>query len=417
MSLAKEYIPWLLGFIFVNIIATFIMLDSNELIGDLKGTVVSNPYILLLSLILIVITYFFLMWPFFISVFSIKIKKLKFNRDENIISLRLGFFILFIQVCFFLFNSYYGVNVAGTNNKTADTPLALIWVLIPADALFVVYYAFYRDSKFFKVNLIFWLFSNIIRGWAGVILFVIFFEWCRLVRRNALSFTKIFIAVLLVLILYPLLTIAKWVIRASGGRDFSFEVLYDAVLKNLNEQSYLDLIYFGLEHIIGRLQLTSILNEIINMKDKLQFLYQNNDFQPFWMEGLHGILIERLFYGEKTRNLGVAFTEYANFNWVFEVGDWNINASLPAWFFISPWSSVLYLLYIFSLCFFSVFLVKLIGQTNSARDLIWLSWLVYLVPLWLGTFVALIYALFVFLLLKCFFATKVHQNASSTLLQ
>lgn len=101
MSLAKEYIPWLLGFIFVNIIATFIMLDSNELIGDLKGTVVSNPYILLLSLILIVITYFFLMWPFFISVFSIKIKKLKFNRDENVISLRLGFFILFMQVCFF----------------------------------------------------------------------------------------------------------------------------------------------------------------------------------------------------------------------------------------------------------------------------------------------------------------------------
>lgn len=219
------------------------------------------------------------------------------------------------------------------------------------------------------------------------------------------------------LILYPLLTIAKWVIRASGGRDFSFEVLYDAVFKNLNEQSYLDLIYFGLEHIIGRLQLTSILNEIINMKDKLQFLYQKNDFQPFWMEGLHGIFIERLFYGEKTRNLGVAFTEYANFNWIFEVGDWNINVSLPAWFFISPWFSILYLLYIFSLCFFSVFLVKLIGQTNSARDLIWLSWLVYLVPLWLGTFVALIYTLFVFLLLKCFFATKVHQNASSTLLQ
>ncbi|WP_301952096.1 oligosaccharide repeat unit polymerase, partial [Shewanella xiamenensis] len=182
---------------FVNVIATFIMLDINELIGDLKGTVVSNPYILLLALFLIVHTYFFLMWPFFISVFSVKIKKLKFNRDENDISVRLGFFILFIQVCFFLFNSYYGVNVAGTNNKTADTPLALIWVIIPADALFVVYYAFYRDSKFFKVNLIFWLFSNIIRGWAGVILFVIFFEWCRLVRRNTLSFTKILVAVLL----------------------------------------------------------------------------------------------------------------------------------------------------------------------------------------------------------------------------
>ncbi|MCU7995605.1 oligosaccharide repeat unit polymerase [Shewanella glacialipiscicola] len=400
MKLPNQYRPWLFGFIFVNVIAAILMYYEQELIGDLRGNKLGEPSHLWIALSLIVLSYIILLYPVYSFLLKIKIHQVKFKQSEKVLGQRIGVAIFCLQILFFAFNSFYGVNTAGSNNTTADTPLALLWVIIPADTLFVLYYAFYRDNKYFKMNLFFWLLSNLIRGWAGIFLFVIFFEWCRVYRRGGVSLFKVVVVGAVILFLYPILSIFKWLMRASAGSSIDFQKIIAEVSHNLNGQDYFELVQFGIEHIIGRIQLTSILVEVINLKDRLQTHFISGDFQPFWMEGLHGIFIERLFLGYKSNNIGVAFTEYANFGWAFDVGDWNINVSLPAWFFISPYLSVFYLIYIFLLCFFSVLLIKLIGETDESKDLVWLTWLVYLLPLWLGTFVAFIYALIVFLVLK-----------------
>ncbi|GAB1152048.1 MAG: oligosaccharide repeat unit polymerase [Shewanella algae] len=400
MKLSKQYRPWLFGFILVNVIAAIFMYFEQELIGDLRGSKLGEPYHLWIALSLIILSYIILMYPVYSFLLKVKVSQVKFKQSDKVLGQRIGVTIFCLQILFFAFNSFYGVNTAGSNNTTADTPLALLWVIIPADTLFVLYYAFYRGDKYFKINLIVWILSSLIRGWAGILLFVIFFEWCRVYRRGGVRLFKVVVVGTLVLFLYPILSVFKWLMRASAGSSIGFHEIIAKGSDNLTGQNYFELVQFGIEHIIGRLQLTSVLVEVINLKDSLQAHFINGDFLPFWMEGLHGIFIERLFLGYKTKNIGVAFTEYANFGWVFDVGDWNINVSLPAWFFISPYLSVFYIVYILFLCLVSVLLIKLIGETEESKDLVWLTWLVYLVPLWLGTFVAFIYALIVFLILK-----------------
>lgn len=400
MRLSREYRPWLFGFVIINIVASLIMHANKELIGDLSGTEIHTPSTLWLSLCLICLSYILLMFPIYSTLQRIKITRIKFKKSDKILGRRIGVVVFILQLLFFVFNSYYGVNTAGSNNITADTGLSYFWVIVPADSLFVIYYAYYRDNKLFKFNLAIWLLSNLIRGWAGVILFVIFFEWCRMHRRGGIRLVKVILLGTGVIVLYPILSIFKWIMRASRGDSINLSEVISKSGSDLANQDYFQLIQFGLEHIIARLQLTSVLVEVINLKESLQSHFSNGDFLPFWMEGLHGILIERLFFGEKTKSIGVAFTEYANFGWAFEVGDWNINVSLPAWFFISPYLSVVYVIYIVFLCFLSVFFVKLIGETEGAKDLLWLTWFVYIIPLWLGTFVAFIYALLVFFIIK-----------------
>lgn len=400
MLIAKEYKPWLYGFIIINIIATLLMNYELELIGDLKGTKINDVSELWLALFFTCFSYIAMMVLFFAIFKKVKFANVEFKQSNDVLGFRIGVTVCVLQILFFVFNSYFGVNTAGSNNTRVDTPLAFLWVLVPADTLFVIYYAFHRDNKLFKLNLAIWLLSNLLRGWAGVFLFVIFFEWCRLHRKGAIHFGKILLAGSVILVLYPFLSVVKWVMRASGGESLPLKELVANGTANLVGQDYVQLIFDGIEHIIGRLQLTSVLTEVINIKSTLQLHYETGDYLPFWMEGLHGIVIERLFYDGRTMYLGTAFTEYANFGWDFVVGDWNINVGLPAWFIIAPYLSVLYIVYILSLCFLSFFIIKLIGETKASVDLLWLVWCVYLIPLWLGTFVAFIYALFVFLSMK-----------------
>lgn len=400
MLIAKEHRLWLFGFILLNVIATLLMNYRLELLGDLNGTAINDISELWLALFLISFSYIIMMILFFSFFKKIKFKKVKFKQSNNVLGTRIGVVVCVLQILFFVFNSHFGVNTAGSNNTRADTPLAYLWVLVPADALFVIYYAFHRDNKLFKLNLAIWLISNLVRGWAGVFLFIIFFEWCRLHRKGAVGFGKVLLAFSIVLVLYPILSITKWVMRASGEESFQLKEVVANAMAYLVGQDYTQFILDGITHIIGRLQLTSVLTEIINIQSTLQIHYEAGDYLPFWMEGLHGIVIERLFYGDKTMYLSTAFTEYANFGWDFTVGDWNINVGLPAWLIITPYLSVFYLFYIFVLCFLSFFLMKLIGETEGSNDLIWFSWLIFLIPLWLGTFVAFIYAMFVFLTIK-----------------
>ena len=153
-------------------------------------------------------------------------------------------------------------------------------------------------------------------------------------------------------------------------------------------------------HLIGRFQVTSMVVEVIRMSDLIQVEFTNGKFTPFWLEGLHGIIFNRLFTAEKYIPIGVAFTQYGDFGAQFDVGDWNTNIGYVGWFFIAPYLIPLYIFYTFLLGFFSFYLVKKIGISESSKDMLWLAWLVYLMPPWFAAFTGFIYTLFLFLVIK-----------------
>lgn len=399
MSLQPR-LAWLGVYVAVNIIGAFMMAGSGMLIGDTAGNPLYSIGALWLATSLVVLSYLLILGPLFNFFSRIKVEPILFGADEQVIGVRIGRVLLALQLGFMLFNLATGVNIAGSNTVGTDSVFSLLWVFVPVDLLFFIYYGTYRDSKYFWVNAAVWLVSNMLRGWAGMYLFILFFEWCRAVKRGRIKLRHVLITTAVVLVLYPVFTNLKWLFRlsASGAPlgDIA-QTLFDSA----SEFDFFSLIGEGVGHIVGRLQVTSLVVEVIRLRDLLQAKFALGEFMPFWSEGLHGIIYDRLFSSHKSLSIGVAFTQYGPFDaGLGALGDWNTNIGYVGWFFIAPYLLPVYLAYTFFLAFLAFYFLKKIGATDSARDMMWLAWLVYLLPPWFAVFTTFIYALLVFMVLK-----------------
>lgn len=364
-------------------------------IGDLAGNPVHSQDALILAVTMTVVSYVIILGPIFSFFYRVGVKRVVRIDCDLEIANRIGVVLLLIQISFLVFNLSTGVNVAGSNNNRDGGPLGLLFVFLPADMLFMIYYGAYRNSKYFAANFCIWLVSNLLRGWAGVVLLAIFMEWCRLARKRELRLRYISFAVVVIVGLYPILQNFKWVMRASAA-GLGIEEFVNIFTSNFDSIGYGELIYSGVEHIIGRLQIVGTLVEVMRISDQLQAAFDQGMFAPFWMEGLHGIFWERLTTGERPVWISVAFTEYAGFSQIFEVGDWNVNIGYIGWFFVAPIFIPLYVLYTLVLGFSIVQLHKKISSRLEMRDLAWYFWLFYLMAPWLSSVVAYVYALIVF---------------------
>jgi hypothetical protein len=397
-------LPWLWLFVIVNIISALIILGSGELIGDFAGIALHSHGALLWATVLVVASYLLILGPVFNYFSRIRFRRINFGKDEEIIGKRIGLLLIVAQLLYIFFNMSTGVNIAGANIVRSDSPFSMLWVAFPVDALFIIYYGKYRDNRYFFPNLAIWLLSNILRGWASVYLIVIFLEWCRSVRRNKISLTRLVVLGVFIVALYPLMSILKWVMRASSIYGISLDSIAEGISSNLSSADYITLIVDGITHLIGRIQSISPMVDVIRLSDFLQVKFSKGEFTPFWMEGLHGITLNRLFVGDRPMYIGVAFTNYEDFSFHYDVGDWSVSLGYASWFFITPHLIPLYILYTFVLGLFSFWLIKKIGWTVLTEDMLWFSWLLYILAPWLATFIAFLYALFVFLILKILFA-------------
>jgi hypothetical protein len=391
-----------IGLIVINLIAYFIMLSSSELIGDVSGFPIQNINHLHLAFLMVALTIFLFLFIYFNFLVKIAIRPLMFNNKADFLANRLGGVILTLQILFFIFNLFYGVNVSGSGNKSTNSVLSVFWVFVAPDLLFIIYYGFYRDSKLFKANLTIALISSLARGRGGIILLVLFMELSRLVRHKKISRIKLLTLGGLIILCYPLLNILKFAIRLylGDGSIGTLDYHFISVFHNSLDGGYFNALITGVEHIVGRLQTISIVSEIYRLSDIIMEGFKNNKFFAFWEEGLHGIIFDRLMGESRNVPLGTFFTEVGNFNWNFVVGDWNTNPGMAGWLLLNPLWSTFFLLYVGFLCFLSIFLIKLIGQTDMSHDVAWFAWAFYLIPGWLSVFFMFIFSLFIFLLIK-----------------
>lgn len=397
----KEYSAWLWIYIAANIIAAFIMFQEGALIGDLEGEKLLNSTVLIEAIVIVVLCYFLILKVFFNFLVKLRITKVFPVKPEEPQSNKiLGRIILGLQLLFVVFFLKEGVNVAGAGDAKSSSPLAFFWILMPIDTIFLVYYSFNRQDPLFKYNLIAYLLSNILRGWSGVFLFVLFFEWCHAFRRKKVTYSKVGIVGAIVLVLYPFLLNLKWVIRGLSNDSKNFASFVQLYLSSMNGSSYLEMFATGVGHLVGRLQHTSNIVEIIQMKAFLQQEFLKGNILPFWSDGLPQLAYRKILSVSAPPNVGVALTDYFFPFGDFELGSWNLNSGFAGWFFITPGLIPVYFLYIFFLCYLSVFLTKQLERKESSLDALWLAWLIYLVSGWIGAFIGFIYSIFIFILLR-----------------
>lgn len=394
--------PWLLMYVFSNIVGTSIMLVTGELIGDSTGGLVYNDVILLWATVLLVFSYIFMLVPAFNFLWRMKVKATQFRMSDDILGKRIGVFLFIIQIGYILFNYLNGVNVAGSIEKT-DSSLSVFFVLIPTDALFLIYYGVFRENRCFYPNLLVWIASNLMRGWSGIFLFILFFEWCRVIRNKKIKLFPAVFVLLLLFLIYPVLLNIKMAIRATGVGGLSFNEILSIGTATFSTGDFLSVAADGIFSLVGRIQIASILVEVIRLKDILQSEFMNGGFSPFWLEGLHGVVLDRITGGNSI-SIAAKFPEYANFPGDYELGQWNTNIGYIGWLFIAPILIPQYIIYTFFLAFLSAFLAKKISNKNSAEDMVWIAWAVYLLAPWLNVFVTFIYALMLFYILKIVFS-------------
>jgi hypothetical protein len=395
---------WQWSYILINVIAFLWMLSTKELMGDAQGLTLQRPEWLIMACVAVVAGYWFLLGPVFRLIGSLPVSKIRFGPQLGFVDDRLGIFLAVAQLAFMAFNIVFGVNVAGSGDARVDSSFSLLWVALPVDSLFLIYYAVARDSRFFRFNLVIYIVSNVMRGWLGIFLFVIFLEMCNAARSKKIRWRSLGLVAIVVLVCYPVMLNLKWLLRAATAPNFSLWDGLGNIVETLSTEDYLDIIGAGVMQIIGRLQITSSVEEVIRYSSQLQHAFSLGTFKPFWLEGIHGIVYDRLMYGENRPAIGVAFTAIGEFGGDFDVGSWNTNTGWVGWFFVAPLLVPFLIAYTLALCYLGFYFAKKLDMSAMLQDLVWFAWLVYILPGWLAAFVGFVYSLFVFLALKLTFS-------------
>lgn len=388
---------WLVAYLVVNVIAAVIMIRSGYLIGDASELPVTTNTDILFALGVTLTAYIAVAWILFNTLTRVELLReprawlaTKGQRDATFI----GAFLLILQIAFLIFNLREGINVAGSTNIKTESKLNLIFVLLQPDVMLFVYYGYYRESKFFKYNLLVYVLSNFLRGWSGFLLTIAFFEWCRAYRRGTLRPRTVLAACAIAVLVYPLLLSVKWYIRVNVGATLDdVQSLFDVVTTGLGADTYFDIVVGGMTHIVDRLQQVSIVAAIAQERDVLQNLVSIGGVTPFWWEGLPQLAVSRGFGLSEAPTLGVVLTDVIANLPGSEFGSWSIGPGLAGWIVLQPLYTPFLFLYVGLLCLLSVVLAPGCQREGATRDMLWYAWLVFLIPGWITAFTGVICAL------------------------
>ncbi len=327
---------------------------------------------------------------------------MKFEVDEAGKN-RIGLVILVLQLLYFAYFLISGVGVAGSAEKDQSI-LSKIWVLIPIDVVFLLYYSTYRSSKYFVLNLIINLVSNLMRGWSGVLLTVIFIESCILIRRKQVSWGKLFCCGLGITLLYPFLYYGKIFARYYG---FASDATFNDFLNTLSSFDLLNLLSDAIIQIGDRIQLISSSISTYQISNQLGELISIGLVTPFWLEGIHSLAWDRLFYESHRLNVGQAIANILDPNSI-DI-NWNSNPTLIGWFFILPFFGIFNIIYASILVLLASTLIKPISKDEVTKDFFWYMILVLLIPGWYGAYILFIYGCFLYFILHILFFVKMRS--------
>lgn len=394
---------WLAIYILANLIGALIFGATGQLDGDLIGYQLPSYSVLLIATIAVVCSYLIWMGPVFNVVASLKVRPLfprqvgsGIARDERVV----GIVVLIVQFCFLIFNSYEGVNVAGSRLQS-DSSIRYFWILLAPDALFLVYYGLYRKSNLFGPNLILYLLSNAMRGWLGTWLIIFFIEGAHRVREKRLDWKKLVIVGVIFVPVLPFLIELKWIIRELGTSGvLSFDEVFARLASFAVEMNWWEEFFDSVRPLVMRFQHLANVIGIMDVSTDLSGGLANGEFKYFFEEGLPQYTIEKIFGIPVLPDIHVMLLTYLIPEQLQVDTITNTHVGLVGWFWISPFLVPFYLLYLLSLSWLGMWLAKKAGSGGLLIDIIWFSWLGYLLNGWFAAYIEFMQALVVIIFIR-----------------
>lgn len=389
MKIKFERLFFLLIYSGCNVLAVSIYFITGKIGGDLRGISLDEPFFLLVSLFVVLISLVFTHVVFVFFERFIPVKPIVFY------SVRYRYFDLFfilLIISYTFFSAYYDVGKAGVK-LDENTPKVVLYFFIILQPIFLsyIYLAFTGDKKRKSWNIVLFLvlLSTVMNGWLSGILYLLFIwmmfnsDWLRKNKLKVIGFT------LLGIFLAPVLKLVKSVVSVVNNSSSGIEVTQalNNVLAYRKIDSFGDFFLLYAGAVVERFEHSSIIYYAF-VNDNFSG-YLTNKVTPFFAEGWLQDRLYKALTGSDTIDLQVQLAQQ-----LFSNYEWRVNTPISLWMTLDIGTAIGVIIYSTVLLFISSVLSRLINP-NVTR----LTWLMTIIMLWHGwfySFTLYIQALFIF---------------------
>lgn len=300
-------------------------------------------------------------------------------KSEVIYGSKVGYFLTFWQLTFFILAIFFGVGVVSSESDINSIVLTVM-NFISADILYYLISPSLKSKKLFIVNTFLYLISSIYRGWLGGVVLVFFVILSRLgfLKINIKYFSMTLVIFLLLFFISPFLIDLKFMIRGENTEiDFTN---YGLKLKT------------AMDYLIGRFQHVGQVSVLLENAKNYNYLYEIGGIRPYWLEGS----IQNFIYKFSGYNDSLTYAQIVAIN---DFGAsfsniWNVNTGLSGWFILLKEKTIIFLLYWFIILFiFYRFLLKY--GNRQTFDIFSVFMVIYFFHGWLGAFFNLLILSFI----------------------
>lgn len=369
-------------YLVVNLIYAFIGFRDNQVEIEFSYFNIDSMSFFYSFLIQLLVCIFILL------LFSFFNKRVKRTR-EIVLSRKYAIFLLVFQIAFLSYNLIYGVNIAGVEAKSSNFIINILFVLIPADLLFILFSPYIKSNKWFYLNLILFVISNTLRGWMGGILLAIFVAMCRkeVIRISLKSFAWILLSIIVLILFLPYLNQMKWVIRSDGS-------VVDAI-QAVNDIGYLRLVEESLFYVFNRFQHNYHVALLLENHNSLSIKYNDGYIMPFWMEGIVQTIFSSIFNLDVMPTLGNQMAR----DLFYSEETWSSNPGLSGWFIVLQEKFIFLVLYALLLLFSAFYAAYKYFDKKMLLILAVFS-IVYLFHGWIASYVSMVTYLMIIIIIR-----------------
>lgn len=310
-------------------------------------------------------------------------------KKELFFSRRWGWFLIIIQCAYLLNNIYYGVNLAGVEDADSGSPFKLFFSVFQPDLIYMAVAVGLVPGPLFWINLIVFSFSMVLRGWMGGFLIVFIIYLCRNypVKISFKLFLWMSIFLIICMALFPFFLELKWILRSGEA--------WSQVWVNVINQGYLSSLGNSFVYLLSRFQMFGHVALIAENADEIFNSYENNEFIPYWADGVFQWFILKLNDIEVfqlNRHMVNVFFESDNMAY-------STNPGLAGWMLFLKSGMVAFIVYICAIVLVPAFyLFKHAGQKYYL--LLFSFVFIYLFHGWVGAYFNLAVYLVFFLFIQ-----------------
>lgn len=391
MKIPLRYCQFLLvaGYVSFNVIAYAESATSGELSGDFTGFRAPTPATGMALLTAIALSYLLVMFP----VFDVFRRIGRFRRPQPDAAgqpTTVHLLVMLLLVFQMLFALDTGVGTAGTFART-DNPLRFIIYIIPIDLVSLIYLAAADNRRLYKANLAIYLLSSLSRGWSFGIVFLLMIA---AIRSSGVRLTlpRLLGAIAFFALIAPLILLLRFLVREDSAGISDVLSYTDLALDGRNVYAYI------LGFAADRLQHFTSVAHILENRATIGTAFGAGEIRPFFLDGTYFAPLAAIFGRPLPLELNSWLT--AHFHGLdFDAVAYNTHLGIVGWPLVAPALLPVYLLYVGALGLGSVLLSRAIGSRNVI-ELTWVMWLLFLMNGWFGAFVSHLVALLFFRLLQ-----------------